>query len=49
MQIVQFPSYEDAIANSELPETAFFAEKLRALCDGRPLFRNLDVRSIEEL
>ena len=49
VQIVEFPSYEDAMANSELPETAFFAEKLRALCDGQLLFRNLDVRSIEEL
>ena len=49
VQIVEFPSYEDAMANSELPETASFAERLRALCDGPPLFRNLDVRSIEEL
>ena len=36
------------MANSKLPETAFFAQKLRALCDGQLLFRNLDVRSIEE-
>ncbi len=49
VQIVEFPSYEDAMANSELPETASFAEKLRTLCDGPLLFRNLDVRSIEEL
>ena len=49
VQIVEFPSYEDAMANSELPETAAFAEKLRSLCDGPPRFRNLDVRSIEEL
>jgi hypothetical protein len=49
VQIVEFPSYEDAMANSELPETATFAEKLRTLCDGPLLFRNLDVRSVEEL
>jgi quinol monooxygenase YgiN len=49
VQIVEFPSYEDAMANSELPETAAFAEKLRSLCDGAPRFRNLDVRSVEEL
>ena len=49
VQIVEFPSYEDAMANSALPETASFAEKLRTLCDGPLLFRNLDVRSIEEL
>ena len=49
VQIVEFPSYEDAMANSELPETASFAEKLRALCDGSPSFRNLDVRSVEAM
>jgi hypothetical protein len=49
VQIVEFPSYEDAMANSQLSETAAFAEKLRALCDGPLLFRNLDVRSVEEL
>jgi hypothetical protein len=49
VQIVEFPSYEDAMANSELPETASFAEKLRTLCDGPLLFRNLDVRSVEDL
>jgi hypothetical protein len=49
VQIVEFPSYEDAMANSQLAETASFAEKLGTLCDGRLLFRNLDVRSVEEL
>jgi hypothetical protein len=49
VQIVEFPSYEDAMANSELPETASFAEKLRSLCDAPLVFRNLDVRSVEEL
>ena len=49
VQIVEFPSYEDAMANSGLPETASFAEKLRTLCDGPLHFRNLDVQSVEEL
>jgi hypothetical protein len=41
--IVEFPSYEDAMKNSELPETAAMAAKMMALCDGPPTFRNLDV------
>ena len=48
VQIVEFPSYEDAMANSELPETAAFAERVSALCDGPMAFRNLDVRTVEE-
>jgi hypothetical protein len=43
VQIVEFPSYEDAMANSKLPETSEFAGKLASLCDGPPTFRNLDV------
>ena len=49
VQIVEFPSYEDAMANSDLPETASFAERLGQLCEGPILFRNLDVRSVEEM
>jgi hypothetical protein len=43
VQIVEFPSYEEAMANSNLPETGEFAAKLAQLCDGPPIFRNLDV------
>jgi hypothetical protein len=43
VQIVEFPSYEEASANSELPETAEVAARLAELCDGPPTFRNLDV------
>ena len=43
VQIVEFPSYDDAMANSNLPETGEFAAKLASLCDGAPSFRNLDV------
>jgi len=49
VQIVEFPSYEAAMANSDLPETASFAEHLAELCDGPIRFRNLDVRSVEDL
>lgn len=43
VQIVEFPSYEEAMANSNLPETSEFAGRLAALCDGPPTFRNLEV------
>ena len=46
---MEFPSYEEAMANSDLPETASFAERLGHLCDGPVLFRNLDVRGVEEM
>lgn len=49
VQIIEFPSYEDAMANSDLPETAAFAARLASLCDGPMAFRNLDVRSVEEM
>jgi quinol monooxygenase YgiN len=49
VQIVEFPSYEDAMANSSLPETSEFAEKMAKLCDGPPSFRNLDVRRADDL
>ncbi len=40
--IVEFPSYEAAMRNNELPETQSFAARMRALCDGEPRFLNLD-------
>jgi quinol monooxygenase YgiN len=41
--IAQFPSYEAAQKNNELPETQEFAQKQMALADGPPTFYNLDV------
>jgi hypothetical protein len=38
VQIVEFPSYEEAMANSALPETDEFARKLVDLCDAPPVF-----------
>lgn len=43
LNIVEFPSYEQAMENSNRPETAEFAAQLAQLCDGPPTFRNLDV------
>ena len=43
VQIVEFPSYEEAMTNSQLPETGEIAARLTELCDGPPTFRNLDV------
>jgi hypothetical protein len=43
LTIVEFASYEDAMRNSELPETQALAEALAKLADGPPQFRNLDV------
>jgi hypothetical protein len=43
VQIVEFPSYEEAMANSDLPETTEFAARMAELCDGPATFRNLNV------
>ena len=43
LQIVEFPSYEVAMQNSEAPETKAMAEKMMTIADGPPIFRNLDV------
>ncbi len=44
IQVVEFPSYEEAMKNSNLPETSEFANGLARLCDTPPVFRNLDLR-----
>lgn len=41
--LVEFESYEDAMKNSELPETQALAEDMAKLGDGPPTFHNLDV------
>jgi hypothetical protein len=43
--IVSFPDHESAMANSAHPATEKFAMRLNELCDGDPVFRNLDVGS----
>ena len=49
IHIVEFPSYEAAMENSNRPETAEFAAQLAKLCDSPPTFRNLDVTREEEM
>ena len=43
MTIVEFPSYEVAMRNSDDPRTDEFARQMAALCDGPPVFHDLDV------
>jgi hypothetical protein len=42
-EIIEFPSYEEAMKNSNLPETQAISERMAALTDGEPTFRNLEV------
>jgi hypothetical protein len=48
VDIIEFPSYEAALKNNDLPETDAFAKKSAELCDGPVTFRNLDVVRIDE-
>ncbi|MFF0145070.1 uncharacterized protein DUF1059 [Amycolatopsis sulphurea] len=43
VQIVEFPSYEDAMSNSKHPATGRIAAGMSELVDGEPSYRNLDV------
>ena len=42
LEIVEFPSYDEAMRNNDLPETDELAGKLAKLCEDMS-FRNLDV------
>jgi quinol monooxygenase YgiN len=44
MTIVEFPSYEAAMANSGRPETDQMARELASMCTRGPEYRNLDVQ-----
>lgn len=41
--IVEFPSYEAAMANNDLPATSRIAEGMSSLAEEPPQFRNLDL------
>lgn len=43
VEIVEFPSYEDAMRNSRLPETDRIFREMVALCEAPPTFTDLDV------
>ena len=45
VNIVFFPSYEEAMRNSELPETQKLSATLMGLGNGEPRFLNLDIIS----
>ncbi|MFA1544922.1 hypothetical protein [Actinomadura chokoriensis] len=49
VDIVEFPSYEEAMRNSDLPETRRIAGQMEALCNDGPRFLNLDVTRDESL
>ncbi|CAM5451223.1 MULTISPECIES: ester cyclase [Streptomyces] len=49
VEVVEFPSYEDAMRNSNLPETDRIFRGLVALCDEMPTFIDLDVVRDESL
>lgn len=43
VEIVEFPSYDVAVRNSQLPETDRIFREMVALCDEMPSFTDLDV------
>jgi predicted small metal-binding protein len=47
LEVVAFPNYEAAMANSKHPATSTFAEKLTELCDGPITFHDLDVHEVQ--
>ncbi|MCK1820822.1 ester cyclase [Streptomyces sp. XM83C] len=49
IEIVEFPSYEEAMRNSNLPETDKIFQEMVALCDEMPTFTDLDVVRDEQL
>lgn len=49
VEIIEFPSYEEAMRNSALPETERTFREMVALCEGPPSFTDLDVLRDEQL
>ncbi|MFJ9813942.1 ester cyclase [Streptomyces sp. NPDC101151] len=49
IEIVEFPSYEEAMRNSNLPATDRIYREMIALCDEMPTFTDLDVVRDEPL
>ena len=43
MAMVEFPNYEEAMRNNEMPETQEFAREMAALCDGPIKYLNTEV------
>lgn len=49
VEIVEFPSYEEAMRNSSLPETDRIFREMVALCEEPPSFTDLDIIRDEQL
>lgn len=49
IDIVEFPSYEEAMVNNDLPATQRIAAQIRELCTSEPRFFNLQVLREENL
>jgi steroid delta-isomerase-like uncharacterized protein len=49
IEIVEFPSYEEAMRNSNLPDTGRIFQDMVALCDEMPTFTDLDVVRDDQL
>jgi hypothetical protein len=49
LDIVEFPSFEEAMANNDLPATKRIAAQFSELCTGEPRFYNLQVLREENL
>lgn len=47
--VIEFDSYDEAMRNSEDPETSRMAEQLAAMCTRPPSFTDCDVRETTEL
>ncbi|MFJ4789087.1 hypothetical protein [Streptomyces sp. NPDC088794] len=46
--VIEFNSYEEAMANSDDPETTRFAQQMAALCTRPPSFIDCDVEEMSE-
>ncbi|MFJ1810920.1 MULTISPECIES: hypothetical protein [unclassified Streptomyces] len=46
--VVEFDSYDEAMRNSDDPETGKFAERMAALCTSPPSFTDCDVQDTTE-
>lgn len=49
VMVVEFPSYEEAMANSNLPETQEFSGRMMKAAGGEAQFRNLDTVEVVDL
>lgn len=47
--LIEFPSYEAAMQNDQLPETQEISQEMMQVPDGEPIFRNVEVMQKREL